>query len=382
MTSTFVDIHVLQTVPPSNLNRDDTGSPKNAYYGGVQRARVSSQAWKRATRRDFEGSLDRSALALRTKRAVEQIAERIVRLRSDADPTSSNEDAMASARARAAELITLMGFSLEKGRAKKDSDSQEDNLTEYLTFFSNGQLDRFAEIAAAEGKLDKKELLAAAQSANGIEVSLFGRMVADNKELSVDAACQVAHAISTHAATVEHDYYTAVDDKAPADNAGAGMLGTVEFTSATLYRYATVALDQLERNLGARDAAYQATVAFIEAFVRSMPTGKQNTFANRTPVDAVIVQVRRGQPLNWVGAFEEPVVSDRGYVEPSARALAAYATSLQESYGGQLLGSYVVRITPKASAIDELGSLVSLDQLGTAVSSALAELDGRSHGDS
>ncbi|WP_312721481.1 type I-E CRISPR-associated protein Cas7/Cse4/CasC [Mobilicoccus sp.] len=370
MASTFIDIHVLQSVPPSNLNRDDTGTPKTALYGGVQRARVSSQAWKRATRADFKDHLQSDQLALRTKRAVAQIADRL---------TTRHGLDEAAATARAVEILETLGFTLEKGRAKKGDDaSAEANLTEYLTFFSNSQFDRFAQIAAlaeAGAKLDKKALMEAAQEHHGIEVSLFGRMVADDKQLNVDASCQVAHAISTHAATVEHDYYTAVDDKAPADNAGAGMLGTVEYTSATFYRYATIAFDQLVDNLGSRDAALAAATAFVDAFVRSMPTGKQNTFANRTPVDAVLVQVRAA-PVNLVGAFEEAVVSETGYVEPSAAALADYARQVQNSYADAPLATFVVRISPKAGALDDLGTAISLGELGAAVVSAIPSDDG------
>ncbi|MBW3084714.1 CRISPR system Cascade subunit CasC [Austwickia sp. TVS 96-490-7B] len=370
MASTFIDIHVLQSVPPSNLNRDDTGSPKSAIYGGVQRTRVSSQAWKRATRAYFaeqvaSGGADVSDLALRTKRTVAQIADRLVSAHGFAEEVATT---------RAVEALGLLGFALEKGRAKKDG-SAEQNLTEYLTFFSNAQLDQFAQIAAETdpgAKLDKKALMSAAQVRNGIEVSLFGRMVADDKQLNVDAACQVAHAISTHATSVEHDYYTAVDDKSPADNAGAGMLGTVEYTSATLYRYATVAFDQLVKNLGTREAALTATESFVEAFVRSMPTGKQNTFANHTPVDAVMVQVRTA-PINLVGAFEEAVVSESGYVELSAKALATYASDIQEQYAGAPLASYIVRVSPKASALDSLGTVVTLNKLSDAVVTAIPD---------
>ncbi|SNV21591.1 CRISPR-associated protein Cas7/Cse4/CasC, subtype I-E/ECOLI [Dermatophilus congolensis] len=364
MSATYIDIHVLQSVPPSNINRDDTGTPKNAFYGGVQRARVSSQAWKKATRQDFSQHLEASHLALRTKRAVQQITERLV-----ATHALEHEDATN----RAVEAITLLGFKLEKGRTKKD-DTAEANLTEYLTFFSNAQLDRFAEIAAAAApgeKLDKKALTEAARAQHGIEVALFGRMVADDKQLNVDAACQVAHAISTHAATVEHDYYTAVDDKAPADNAGAGMLGTVEFTSATFYRYATIAIDQLITNLGSEEAALTATKAFIDAFVRSMPTGKQNTFANHTPVDAVLVQVRKA-PTNFIGAFEEAVTSASGYVEPSAQALADYAHEVETQYAGKPLASFVVRVSPKAKSLDDLGTRSTLDELGSAVTAHMS----------
>lgn len=128
-------------------------------------------------------------------------------------------------------------------------------------------------------------------------------MVASDPSLNYDAAAQVAHSISTHAVQNEYDYFTAVDDCAPEDNAGAGHLGTVEYNSSTLYRYATVNTAELAEQLGAKEVP-GVVRAFADAFIRSMPTGKQNTFANRTLPDAVYVTIRGDQPVNLCGAFE------------------------------------------------------------------------------
>lgn len=362
----YIDLHILQTVPPSNLNRDDTGTPKNAWYGGVQRARVSSQAWKKATRSDFKDHLDASQLAHRTKWVIDQLVTRIQRLDGGLDETAAYE--------RAKAVLKAIGFTkFEKPRTGARTDKEL--LTEYLAFFSTRQLDRLAELAASTDKPTKKEAAAAANTDHGIEIALFGRMVANAPDINVDAACQVAHAISTHAAIVEHDYYTAVDDFAPEDNSGAGMLGTIEYTSATLYRYATIALDQLTENLGTSEAALAASQAFIDAFVRSMPTGKQNTFANRTPIDAVVVQVRRGQPVNLVGAFEDAVLPSGGYVEPSAHRLAEYAQDVWSAYSAPI-SSHVVRVSPRAAALDVLGESSTLESLGEAVTAAVRDATG------
>ena len=148
----------------------------------------------------------------------------------------------------------------------------------------------------------------------------------------MDAACQVAHAISTHAVRNEFDYFTAVDDLSPEDTAGAGHIGTVEFNSSVLYRYATVNLADLEQNLGPEEAL-RATQAFVEAFVRAMPTGKQNTFANRTLPDVVYIALRTDQPVNLVGAFEKPVrAREGGLMEPSVQALKKYADEICRKY--------------------------------------------------
>jgi CRISPR system Cascade subunit CasC len=279
MTRQFIDVHILQTVPPSNLNRDDTGSPKTAYYGGVRRSRVSSQAWKRATRKAFDDLLAKDQLGVRTKRVVALIAERI----ADRAPDLANPQDLAT------RALKATGIKLVSPRAAKDAPAAaepEADQPGYLLFLSSSQIDRIADLAVkaarAGGTVEAKAAKQAADQNNSVDVSLFGRMVADATDLNVDAAAQVAHALSVHAVENEFDYFTAVDDKAPEDNAGAGMIGTVEFNSATLYRYATVNVAALQRNLGEANATVEAVRAFLRAFVTSMPTGKQNTFANRT----------------------------------------------------------------------------------------------------
>ena len=181
---------------------------------------------------------------------------------------------------------------------------------------------------AAEDCEEKDDYKKALKENPSVDMALFGRMVASDPSLNYDAAAQVAHSISTHAVQNEFDYFTAVDDCAPEDSAGAGHLGTVEYNSSTLYRYATVNMVELVHLLGAEKAA-QAVRVFGEAFIRSMPTGKQNSFANRTLPDAVYVTLREDQPVNLCGAFEKPVrKSEEGYAEPSKMALKQYAKEL------------------------------------------------------
>ncbi|MET4224796.1 type I-E CRISPR-associated protein Cas7/Cse4/CasC [Oerskovia enterophila] len=339
---TFVDVHVLQTVPPSNLNRDDTGSPKTATYGGVRRARVSSQAWKRAARRDFEQYLDSSELGTRTKRVVELVADAIAK---------RNADAPEADRLKAAgEVLTAAGIAVKEPRVKK-GETAGPAESGYLLFLSAQQIEALAVVAseslATGEKIDKKAAQALIKGKNSIDLALFGRMVADVSDLNVDASCQVAHALSTHAVETEYDFFTAVDDhkaEDAAEDAGAGMIGTVEFNSSTLYRYATIDVDGLRKNLGDDEATSRAVAAFLRSFVRSMPTGKLNTFANRTLPDAVIVTVREDQPVSFVGAFEEPVAEtvDGGRVRRSVQRLAQHATEVQDAWGGSPVASWVV----------------------------------------
>ncbi|MBA4084674.1 MAG: type I-E CRISPR-associated protein Cas7/Cse4/CasC [Kytococcus sp.] len=368
MPGTFIDVHVLQTLPPSNVNRDDTGAPKTAFFGGTRRARVSSQAWKRATRAAFADSLDASDLGYRTKRLVELLAPRI----EERGGLSADD-----ARARAVAVLEALGLKLEKPRAKQKAAESEDSpvaKSEYLVFLSGHQLDALADVAiqAVDGKVDKKAAVTAADTRHGVDVSLFGRMVADAANLNVDAAVQVAHAISTHAVDNEFDYYTAVDDKNPAEETGAGMIGTIEFNSSTLYRYATLNVSGLRDNLGDEAATAVAAAAFVKGFVCSMPTGKQNTFGNRTLPDAVVVMVRQGQPVSLVGAFEEPVRVDQGFVRGSAERLAAHAESMNRAYDSSPTQSWVVRATDTAAAVDVLGDVTTLDAMVAGVRQAVS----------
>jgi CRISPR system Cascade subunit CasC len=379
---TIVDIHVIQTVPPSNINRDDTGSPKTAVYGGTRRARVSSQAWKRATRDAFGSLLDRTELGVRTRQVVELIAEEIARQ----DPASAPRAA-----GLATAALEAVGIALKDPRKSKGADeSAELKESGYLLFLSNRQVAGLAELAiqsaraAGDGpvKIDKREARARADREHSVDVSLFGRMVADQTDMNVEAAAQVAHALSVHSVANEYDYFTAVDDHKKADleeeDAGAGMIGTVEFNSSTLYRYATVDVDHLHDNLGDAEATRRAVEAFARAFITSMPTGKQNTFANRTLPDAVLVLVRQTQPINLVGAFEEAVGEGEkgGRITASIWRLASHARELHEAFDETPVQCWAFGVGERIEPLTELGPRSTFDatvgSLGELVADRLA----------
>ena len=338
----YVDFHILQTLPPSNVNRDDMGSPKMAVYGGVTRARVSSQAWKRAIRVRFreEALFAPEQLGERTKRIVEKVAEKIRALNPGADAEKLAADALKKA--------GLNIKSVDKG-------------TDALFFMSDRQADALAALAAAK-ETDAKRFKAALKDAPSIDMALFGRMVADDPSLNYDAAAQVAHSISTHAVQNEYDYFTAVDDRSPADNAGAGHLGTVEFNSSTLYRYATVNVAELSAQLG-KEAAHTVR-GFAEAFIRSMPTGKQNTFANRTLPFMIYAVIRRDQPVNLVGAFEDPIragesggyeaASEKKFVEYARDVYRKFAREPELAFGVSLRGHLTTLSDTMMLSVDEL----------------------------
>ncbi|MBS2965655.1 type I-E CRISPR-associated protein Cas7/Cse4/CasC [Actinocrinis puniceicyclus] len=357
----YVDVHVLQTVPPSNINRDDNGTPKHALYGGVRRSRVSSQAWKRATRLAFTDSVPKQDLATRTKR-ISTLLANVLAAQSGLDQQ------------QAARLSTALLAPLGIKPGKKADD------TAYLLFFGRKQLDAIAGLVADQARelaglsdaelkkhCDKLPIIETLNSGHPIDVALFGRMVADIKGLNVDAAVQVAHALSTHGVETEFDYYTAVDDENVEDS-GAGMIGTIEFNSATLYRYATVSVHQLLENLAEPEATADAVRCFIDAFVRCMPSGYGNSFAPRTLPHLVLVAMREDQPVNLVSAYEKAVRGGaNGIAEESARRLAAEFQTVNETWGtaptAHFSTYYLGEGDEAKSLVDALGRPAALPQL-------------------
>ncbi|MEU7428628.1 type I-E CRISPR-associated protein Cas7/Cse4/CasC [Streptomyces sp. NPDC040750] len=391
MNRIFLDVHALQTVPPSNLNRDDTGAPKSAVYGGVPRARVSSQAWKRATRTYFkdEHLLDVSELGVRTKKIVEAVAGRITAL----DPSLTAEKALRIAD----ETVQAAGLKTEvpkrKAAAAKDGEPEPAPESKYLVFLSTRQLDGLARLAV-EGAADitgflkdkenKGRAKQIADTHHSVDIALFGRMVADDADINVDAAVQVAHAISVHRVENESDYYTAVDDENTDAETGAGMIGTIDFNSATLYRYAALGVHQLAANLGQglredeprTDPVRRTVEAFVHGFVASLPTGKINTFGHHTLPDAVIVKLRTTRPVSFVAAFEDPVRGESGgYVREASERLAAYIPDIERAYGDEdSTLTWVLRVGANTQKLAGTGTEAqNIGELVTAVGQAVAE---------
>ncbi|MDR4534007.1 type I-E CRISPR-associated protein Cas7/Cse4/CasC [Glutamicibacter sp. PS] len=240
-------------------------------------------------------------------------------------------------------------------------------------FLSAHQIERVAQfIIDKDGaKPTKKEVVPLLDEAHSVDISLFGRMVAEEASFNVDAAVQVAHALGVSAAEPEFDYFTAVDDALEAtEETGAGMIGTVQMASSTLYRYATVNLEQLASNLASQEAARSAAVAFIRSFVTSMPTGKQNTFAARTLPDAVVVSLRDDRPVSLVNAFEHPVIEEGGASRRvvSARRMAAEFQNLGKMFDAPAVRTWVI-------GVDEIGEALAPLGDSTTLASLLSELE-------
>ncbi len=309
MPSFKIEMHLLQNFAPSCLNRDDTNTPKTCEFGGATRARVSSQSWKRAVRETFRTD-NTVSVGDRTKHLHDRLKQKL----------GAEFDA-----AKATKFLT-------ECYSKMDGKRPEE--TAVLVFISDPEVDEAAAClrAGVAGKDAVSRLRRIAQSA---DIGLFGRMLAEQPELKIDAACQVAHALSTHKADYETDFYTAVDDLTQSkDEVGAGMLGTQGFNAACFYRYALVDHAQLVKNMGGdAPAANRALEAFLKAFTLSIPNAKQNSHAAQNlPSFGLLVARETGTPVSLANAFAVPIRSD-DLVGASINALARHHAEMDRVYG-------------------------------------------------
>jgi CRISPR system Cascade subunit CasC len=368
-TDMFVELHMIQNFAPSNLNRDDTGSPKDCEFGGYRRARISSQCLKRAIRTSFKANdlVPEANLASRTKRLTDAIAERLAAQGKGQD----------EARSVAECAIRSIGLGFDNS-----------GKTQYLLFLGEAEIDAAASLCAAnweslitaapsssDASMSAKDAKKAGKNAvsgdvqskmkalldggKAVDLALFGRMLADLPEKNIDAASQVAHAISTNKVNMEFDFFTAVDDLRPEDTAGADMLGTVEFNSACFYRYANVDVDQLARNLGGdKELALQAIKAFVRASVDAIPTGKQNSMAAQNRPSFVMAVVRDRGLASLANAFVTPARPDvkNDLVTQSITKLDEHWANMNEMYGAAgLIGVWLATMAAE-SAIPNLSS--------------------------
>ncbi|PSK89412.1 CRISPR system Cascade subunit CasC [Murinocardiopsis flavida] len=382
----IIELHLIQSFPTSNLNRDDLGQPKSVTFGGALRSRVSSQCLKRSARDLFEDvGLAEGETAVRTKRLLQEAAVQMAG-KEGATVTDEHETVVR-------EALRQMGFELDTN-----------DLTQYLLFVGKSAVTDLADYcaankdslvkAAAKRAKEKKEkkdkptgdvldqarkILNARKS---VDIALFGRMIADNKDFNIDAASQVAHAISTHSVGVEYDFYTAVDDLKPEAEAGADMIGTVDFNAACYYRYANLDLAQLRKNLFGKDATdvdedlvERATSAWLNAFIRAVPSGKQNSMAARTMPDTLLAVVRDSGAWNLANAFLKPVDSK----EASLKDLSVMDVSTERlwEHFERLRGFYGEEEVRKVAMASVSGSLDWLDVREDERAESLAAFTGQ-----
>jgi CRISPR system Cascade subunit CasC len=358
----LIELHMIQNHAPSNLNRDDTGSPKHCVFGGVKRARISSQCLKRSIRNAWTHSGDpelQAFLGTRTAGLLEHLADLVKRKDGKTERKAVVE----------AGHELLKALYVKKTRESKKtgkintayalflSADEKENIEKFVLKHWDSWSEAAGKVAKIQEELkeakptdkQKKDLEKKQSALAGVvgqslkdspfspgtmtvDVAMFGRMMADFPGRNVEAAVQVAHAISTHTMEHEFDYFTAVDDLAGGgdqDDTGAEMIGDIEFNSACYYKYFSIDTEQLEDNLSgkppnekatkeekrryeeacktARDTVRKAIPAFIRAAVFTTPPGKQNSFAAHQLPDGILVEARqRKTPVSYANAFVKP----------------------------------------------------------------------------
>jgi CRISPR system Cascade subunit CasC len=383
----LIELHILQSFPVTCLNRDDVGSPKSATFGGCQRARVSSQAQKRATRLDFNQSYyDNEFHTERTKLAHEGLTRILV------EGGISQE----GAEPLALEVLSRLVDSGGASKAKTDKNGRMNMPA--LIWLSPAQIS-----AAAEAALANRELIEAAMNANkaadknakkaaekelkkalatvtkaiqdaGIsdaaDIAMFGRMVANDASLNIEGAAMFSHALSTHVTSNEIDFYSAVDDvkhqrgegdEESSEDAGAGMIGTLEYNSATYYRYVAINLDLLfdAKHLGPikeQEKRKSLLRAFITSVLTAVPGARRNSMNGATlPVEVLGIRKDKGQPLQLINAFEKPIKANGGgYAANSKTEMLKHHADLKNLWGIE---------TSVESVLTENGLKSFLDQL-------------------
>ena len=404
MANLIVEMNVIQSFPPSCINRDQAGMAKEAYFGGVRRGRISSQCWKDAVREYFRKHYGEGYVGIRTRKLMQLLGEVLVM----ADPSMKEGDAALTI---AEHLVKGAKIAKEKSRDAKKADSDTDSAAEEadtnkpketIFMISSEQITALVEVGLAmhgdlseenarrdeiiskiretESDSDLAKAKIKEEKANSknrhdailksyelrckiavsehpsVDMLLFGRMSASNPDLNVDAACCVAHVISTHEIEDnEVDDFCARDDY-DTSTKGAAHLDSKSFTSGTFYRYSYLDVNELLKECVPAADIPDMVAAYVDSFLFAMPQGSIHSYAHATVPDAVYVTIRRDTAVNMSGAFEEPVRNTgNGYAQASIKKLADYAYNtvpqyvLEDPYSEYAIGTDEFRTAAKVT---------------------------------
>lgn len=398
-----LELHIIQSVPVVCLNRDDLNSPKTAMFGGVQRARVSSQAWKSPIREEMKAIEVTLFKGNRSRRMVSELSSKLQK-------KGIERDASVIISEHVADIIETLDSKTDGDGFKKIktlmffSEAEYDAIVDAVTDEIRSAAEAIRDLTATAAKVSevlkgtdeekkepaKKELeklekemeknrkalakafndkkirdtIKSVQLKDAADIALFGRMVANDHSLTVEAASMFSHALSTHKADSEIDFFTAVDDLQREEESGAAITGTLEFNSATYYRFAALNLDMLADadHLGAMTHEQRQSVvrAFIEATIKAMPVARKYTMnGNTVPVYVLGVVREKGHPIQLVNAFENPVpYSKKGFVIESIKRANAEFSDLKDTWGvDSVFAKAVVKGTLKEEIKESLGSI-------------------------
>ena len=355
--SRFVQLHLLTSYPPANLNRDDLGRPKTAVMGGAERLRVSSQSLKRTWRTSdvFQQAMT-DHLGTRTKRLGTRVFERMTEAGID------EYDALAWAR----EIADVFGAIKSKKELKNEMTEEERKKAiresteiEQLAHISPGEwaaVDQLVDTLIAERRApEKDELKLLRKTPDAVDIGLFGRMLAADPVFNVEAACQVAHALSVHRVTIEDDYFTAVDDlNDGSEDLGASHIGETGFASGLFYSYVCIDRDQLVDNLGGNaELADAAIEALTRAAIQVAPRGKQNSFGSRAYASYVLAEKGDQQPRSLAVSFLRPV-DGHDYGDQALRAIRTQRDHFDQVYGACADDHYEIDAFEGEGSLDAL----------------------------
>ena len=342
--SQFIQLHTLTSYAPSNLNRDDLGRPKTAKMGGFERLRVSSQSQKRHWRTSelFEQAMAGN-IGIRTKRFGQTVYDALIAINVKEKSATKWAGLIAG----------------QFGKLKKEG-LEIEQLAHISPVEQDLALSLVAVIAQEDREPTSEELKALKSQQTAVDIALFGRMLASSPEFNVDAACQVAHAISVHQVTIEDDYFTAVDDLNDGKtDSGSAHIGEAGFAAALFYNYICINKTQLIKNLSGDEALANAAIsALTEAAVKVSPTGKQNSFASRAYASYVMAEKGQQQPRSLSVAFLKPV-NDQDMATAAINAISKQAVNFDKVYGACADSRYEV------NAMIGEGSFVELCQFVT-----------------
>ena len=335
----LIEIHMLKNYQPTNLNRDDTGAPKTCMFGGVQRGRISSQCLKHSWRTSglLSDAIGSKQIGVRTRKLPDLVGEAL------------------AAKGVKEEYITALQKNLT-GIGTKDGKENKDGKTAQVIAYSPEDIQAITDLILEKlencktvkdvEKIKAKDL----QDILGkntkrsvtLDMALFGRMVTSDAFADVEAAMQVAHAISTNRVYMESDYFTAVDDLIDGSETetGSAMIGDIDYNSSCYYMYASLDTDKLRENLQYNDDAEEIMKKIVPVLVETMamtnPSGKQNSFAGHSLPSAVLVECKEKHiPVSYANAFEEPVKPEKGHglVYGSICALKQECESIASDFG-------------------------------------------------
>lgn len=330
----FIQLHALTAYPPSNLNRDDLGKPKTAHMGGSERLRISSQSLKRAWRESefFEEALE-GYLGTRTK---------IIGWKNIHPKLIAASIAEKQACDWIRELLESFG-ELEEEKSKTEKEPLKHLEFKQLVHISPLEIENIDKLVnqyitskKAPSKDEIKKVIS--KEHHAVDIAAFGRMLAKEPAYNIDAAIQVAHAITTHEVRIEDDYFTAVDDLNKGEvHSGSAHIGEVEFGSGLFYLYVCIDRELLKNNLGGdKDLTQKTIAALIESVAKIAPKGKQNTFASRARASYMLVEKGDEQPRSLAAAFFKAIPQNNknseGVIVESIAELESYRKKINSVY--------------------------------------------------